>query len=406
MSKEGKTLRSQTARNQILALARRIEPKVISIRRELHRIPEASFGEVKTHKRVCTYLRKGGVKVKCITGSTGIIATIRGKGKRVVALRADMDALNIQEETRLSFASVHKGYMHACGHDAHMAIVLGAGVILNRLQNLPGNLRLIFQPAEETPPGGALGMIKAGALKAPKVDAILGIHVDPAIPTGKVAVNVGAISASADDFRITIKGRGGHGSSPHRCVDAIVIACQFVSNLQSVISRMVGALDSAVVSVGRITGGARSNIIADKVVLEGTIRARNETTRRKIPRLIRQMLRGITSAYGADHEFEYIKGYPAVICDETVSQVVKEACIEILGKRNLITTQGFEMGGEDFAYYARLVSGTVIFLGVGKGKKTYPLHHAKFDIDERALGIGVRVLSYSAYQLLGQGITR
>lgn len=317
-----------------------------------------------------------------------------------------MDALNLCEETGLAFASRNPGFMHACGHDNHMAMVAGAGMVLRALgPKLPGNVRLIFQPAEETPPGGALGMIRAGALSSPPVSAIIGIHVEPAVVAGKVAVNSGPISAAADDFHVKIRGRGGHGSSPHVGVDAIVVAAQFLTTLQTVVSRRVSALDNVVVSVGRIAGGERHNIIASTVEMDGTIRTKRPELRKRVPEMVKQVLDGTCAAFGATGEFKFVKGYPEVYCDPAFSETVRGACRELLGKSKVIQTTGFEMGGEDFAYYAKQVPGTFILLGVTNTKtgKIHKLHQAKFDLDEEVLKVGVSALAYSAYTYLEQG---
>lgn len=392
----------------ILTLAAKFEKDVIAMRRTLHAMPEASFKEAKTQAQVAAFLRRAGIEFKSGVARTGLLGTVRGGAAhpaRTVALRSDMDALNICEDTGLPFASRHPGFMHACGHDTHMAMVLGAGMVLKALgRELPGNVRLVFQPAEETPPGGALGMIRGGALSSPRVDAIIGVHVDPAVPAGKVGVNSGVISAAADDFNVKIRGKGGHGSAPHVGVDAIVVAAQFITSLQTVVSRRVSALDNVVVSIGRIAGGERPNILAGLVEMEGTVRTKKPALRRAVPRMIKQVLDGTCAAFGARGEFEYVKGYPEVNCDPAFSDLVRGACQELLGRPRVIRTTGFEMGGEDFAYYAQKVPGTVILVGVTNERtgKIHKLHQAKFDLDEEVLKVGVGALAYSAYRYLAR----
>ena len=404
-------------KSTIQALASRYEQDVIGLRRALHAMPEESFKEVKTQALLAGFLKRAGIEFRSRVAGTGILAMVRGHGARpsgrgagrglkTLALRADMDALNLCEETGLAFASQNPGFMHACGHDNHMAMVAGAGMVLRALgPKLPGNVRLIFQPAEETPPGGALGMIRAGALSSPPVSAIIGIHVEPAVVAGKVAVNSGPISAAADDFHVKIRGRGGHGSSPHVGVDAIVVAAQFLTTLQTVVSRRVSALDNVVVSVGRIAGGERHNIIASTVEMDGTIRTKRPELRKRVPEMVKQVLDGTCAAFGATGEFKFVKGYPEVYCDPAFSETVRGACRELLGKSKVIQTTGFEMGGEDFAYYAKQVPGTFILLGVTNTKtgKIHKLHQAKFDLDEEVLKVGVSALAYSAYTYLEQG---
>ncbi len=398
-------------KEKVLALCDDLGSKVIGIRRALHRIPEPSFGEHKTQAMICSYLKADGIAFRRVAGTTGVLGLIKGSSGSAIALRADMDALNVAEQTGVPFASRHKGYMHACGHDAHMAMILGAGVVLRRLgRDLPGQVRLIFQPGEETPPGGALAMIRSGALRRPRVRAIISTHVDPGIRVGKVAVNSGPISASADDFIITIQGEGGHGSSPHKAIDAIVVAAHLITQIQTIASRRVGPLESVVVSIGRIAGGERSNVIADRVEMEGTIRTKSAVRRRQVPRWIKKMLASTCSAFGAKGRFDYIPGYPAVYCDDRFSTLVSSACSEILGRSSTTTSSGLEMGGEDFAYYAEKVPGTMIFVGVGnpkKGKVRF-LHHSEFDIDENALKVGMAAVAYSAYRFLAarKGVER
>lgn len=412
-----------TASEKIRALSDRFEKQVIAIRRDLHSIPEASFHETRTQARICSYLKRAGIEFKSGAGGTGVVGLIKGSSKqiitipggrrpskpvrrtRTIALRCDMDALNLTERTGLPFASRNKGFMHACGHDAHMAMVLGAGMVLKSFgRDLPGNVKLIFQSAEETLPGGALGMIRDGVLASPEVNAIIGVHVDPAVPAGKVAVNRGVISAAADDFSIKITGKGGHGSSPHVGVDAIAVAAHFLTTLQTVVSRRVSALDNVVVSVGRIAGGERHNIIADAVEMDGTIRTKKPDLREKVPAMIKQILDGTCVAFGAKSEFRYVKGYPGVFCDPRLSEAVRMVCSHEFGAKHVITTLGFEMGGEDFAYYAEKVPGTVVLVGVTNKKKgkIHKLHHAQFDLDEDALKMGVRALAFSALYCLAE----
>ena len=390
-------------KTEILSISESLKPQLVSMRRAFHREPEPSFSETETQARIRRYLKQAGIRLTQRASLAGVVGLLEGSGPGTIALRSDMDALNITEQTGLAFASRRKGFMHACGHDAHMAIVLGAGLVLKHLgRRLPGRVKLIFQPAEETPPGGAPGMIKQGVLRAPKVDAILGLHVVPSVSSGKIAFNRGAISAAADDFRVTITGSGGHGSKPQVGVDAIVVAAQFLTALQTVVARRVDPLDSAVVSVGRIVGGDRANVIADRVEMEGTLRAKSETTRRALPRMIKRILRSTCAASGARGAFELVEGYPAVVVDEDFTDLVEKACIELLGRGRVTSTREIEMGGEDFAYYVRRVPGTMMFIGVHNKRKgiVHPLHHPRFDIDEDVLVAGTAAMAYSAFRYL------
>lgn len=386
----------------VLELARKYEHRVVSMRRAFHKIPEASFAEHKTQAKVCSLLKQAGIPFKSPVAGTGVVGVIRGKAGSTIALRSDMDALELNEETGLHFASTHEGFMHACGHDAHMAMTIGAGLVLKAMvKDLPGSVKLIFQPAEEKPPGGAPGMIRAGVLRNPKVDALLGIHLWHPAREGQVGLNSGPMSAAADDFKIVIKGRGGHGARPHEVVDSIVVAAEVVTALQTIVSRRVDPMESVVVTVGKIRGGSRFNVIAPEVELEGTARTQSRRLRRQVPRMMRDMLRNICRAHGATGRLEYIWGYPAIVCDEHITEIARGACAEVLGRRNVIAHRGFEMGGEDIAYFAEKVPTTVVFLGVGrKSGRGHPIHHPKFTFNEKVLRTGVSALALTALRYL------
>jgi amidohydrolase len=389
-------------RVRILELARKYEDRVISMRRAFHKIPEASFGEYKTQARVCSYLRQAGIAFRSPVAGTGVVGLVRGGGRATIGLRTDMDALEMNEQTGLPFASIHQGFMHACGHDAHMAMTIGAGLVLRALGGkLPGNVKLIFQPAEEMPPGGAMAMINAGVLQRPKVRALLGIHLWHATPAGRIALNSGPMSAAADDFRVVIRGKGGHGARPHEAVDSVVVAAEYVMALQTIASRRIDPIDSVVITVGKIRGGSRFNVIAPEVEMEGTVRTRSRPLRRRVVGMMRDMLKHVCGAHGATGRLEYIRGFPALLCDEGLTRTVRGACAEVVGGRNVLAHRGFEMGGEDVAYFAEKVPTAVIFLGVGsKSGKGYPIHHDRFAFDERVLRTGVSALALSALRYL------
>jgi amidohydrolase len=387
---------------RISELARKYEDRVISMRRAFHKIPEASFGEHKTQARVCSYLRQAGIGFRSPVAGTGVVGLVRGRGRATVALRSDMDALEMDEQTGLPFASTHDGLMHACGHDAHMAMTIGAGLVLRTIGGqLPGNVKLIFQPAEEMPPGGAAAMIKAGVLQRPKVSALLGIHLWHATPAGRIALSSGPMSANADDFRAIIKGKGGHGARPHEAVDSIVVAAEYIAALQTIASRRIDPMESVVITVGKIRGGSRFNVIAPEVEMEGTVRTRSRLLRRRVVRMMRDILKKICEGHGATGRLEYIRGFPALVCDERLTRTVRGACAEIVGKRNVLAHRGFEMGGEDIACFAGKVPTAVIFLGVGgKSGSRYPIHHNRFTFDEKVLRTGVTALALSALRYL------
>lgn len=387
---------------RVLELAKKYEARVISMRRTFHKIPEASFGEYRTQAKVCSLLKQASIAFKSPVAGTGVVGMVRGGAGATIAIRTDMDALELCEKTGLPFASRHAGFMHACGHDAHMAMVIGAGLVLKAMRkDLPGNVKLIFQPAEEKAPGGAVGMIKAGVLKVPEVSALLGIHLWHPVREGQVGLNSGPMSAAADDFRVIIRGKGGHGARPHEVVDSVVVAAEFITALQTIVSRRVDPMESAVITVGKIRGGSRFNVIAPEVEMEGTARTRSRSLRRQVPKMMRDILKHICQAHGAAGKLEYIWGYPAIMSDENLTRVARGACSEIIGKRNVIATRGFEMGGEDISYFAEKVPTTVIFMGVGrKSGRGYPIHHPEFDFDEKVLRIGVSALALSALRYL------
>lgn len=402
--KKDKSGRREDALETVRSWVEQTADRVVLIRRNFHSIPEPAFNERKTQKMILELLSHFGIKHQPVAGTTGVVALIPGKGKKTIALRADMDALPIEEEVLCQWKSKHLGFMHACGHDAHMAMVIGAGLVLRRFGDLPGNVKLIFQPAEERPPGGAKLLIEKGVLLNPKVGAIIAPHVMPEISVGKVGIAQGAISAMADDFVITIYGKGGHGSSPHSGVDAIVVSAHLITQLQTIVSRRVSAMENVVVSVGRIEGGSKENVIADKVMLKGTVRTKSQMMRRKVRTMMREIIDGVCSSFGARGKLDYIVGYPAVVVDSKLTKMVEDASKKILGANRVVSTTGFEMGGEDFAYYARRIPGTVVFVGVGNRRKgiRFPLHHPRFDIDEDALRVGVSALAYSAYRWLSE----
>jgi amidohydrolase len=389
---------------RILALARKYRDRVISMRREFHMKPEASFREHETQVRIRRLLKRAGIRFESNVAGTGVIGLIRGRGRKTVALRSDMDALEMTEETGLPFASQNPGLMHACGHDAHMAMVTGAGFVLKALGGgLPGNVKLIFQPAEEKPPGGALGMIQAGALRSPEVSALIGIHLWHPVREGQIALNSGPMSAAADDFRVVIKGTGGHGARPQETVDSIVVAAEYINALQTLVSRRTDPMESIVISLGKISGGTRFNVIAGRVEMEGTARTQSRSLRRRVPRMMRDLLKNICKAHGARGDLEYIWGFPALICDEQLTSLVRRACSDIVGGRNVRAHRGFEMGGEDIAYFAEKVPAAVIFLGVGKKSgKSYPIHHPRFTFNEKVLETGTAALALSAYRYLSE----
>lgn len=375
-------------------------PEMIERRRYLHRHPELSFMEKETSSYVADVLNTLGVETRTGVGGFGIVGTIQGKlpGK-MVALRADMDALPIQDEKMCEYASSLPGVMHACGHDGHTATLLAvAKYFSERREQLRGSIRLIFQPAEEVCPGGAVAMIQEGALEG--VDVVYGVHLWTPITVGKAASASGPLMASTDEFFIEIQGKGGHGGMPHQAIDSVVAASALVLQLQSVVSRSVDPLDPAVVTIGSIQGGSAQNIIADRCKLAGTVRCFSEETRSVIRERIHTMTESIVKSYGAEANIQYMMGYPSLVNDESefnrfYNNAAKEAGVipEVSPKI---------MPAEDFAYYLQKVPGCFVLVGAGNSEKgiIYPHHHPKFDIDEEAMlnAAGLLIALTESYQ--------
>ena len=377
-------------------LEKRIEEiykEIRDIRRDIHQHPELGEEEFRTNKIIRNFLDENNIE-NYTCAKTGVVGIIRGKNKgNTVGVRADIDALPIEEETNLEYKSVYKGKMHACGHDAHTSILLGVGKILKEMENrLRGNVKLFFQPAEETV-GGALPMIKEGCMENPKVDYVLGLHVFPNLETGYVGVKYNKMNASTDEFKIKIKGVPGHGAYPHNSTDAIVIAGHVITAIQSYISRSVSPLKSVVFSIGTINGGTGGNIIAEKVEMVGTMRTLDEEQRKNTKERIDKLIKSICVGYGGEGEIEFFEGYKALINNDDVVKIVERNSRKILGDDKVIVGDNPSMGAEDFSYFAEIAKGAFFSLGCGNKEKgiVYNGHHPKFQIDEECLKIGIRV---------------
>ncbi len=371
---------------------------VVRWRREFHRHPELSFCETRTASLVAAELKRLGCSVRSRVGGQGVVGLIKGRPGPTVALRADMDALPINEENRVAWRSRHPGRMHACGHDGHMAMLLGAASLLaERRDSLSGSVKLIFQPAEETPPGGALGMIKDGALENPTVEAIFALHLDSSLPTGQVGLRRGPMMAASDNFEILIQGRGGHAARPHSCLDPVSTAAQIISGLQTVVSRRVDPVQPAVITVGRVEAGSKHNIIPEQARLAGTARSIDRHTTRMLPIWMGQMVRGIARANGLKADFRYERGYPVLYNDPRMVDLCRQAIAGLWGGRSVVELEEPMMGGEDMAYFLQKVPGAFLRLGSRSGPATaYPWHHPRFDIDERVLTRGAQLLAFLA----------
>ncbi len=377
---------------------------MIGWRRRLHRNPELSYEEEETSRFVYETLESfGGLELSRPT-PTSVVARLLGEGPgRTVALRADMDALPITEENDFEFVSRNPGVMHACGHDGHTAMLLGAARVLVGMRGeIEGEVRFLFQHAEEQPPGGAEEMVEAGVMEG--VNAVVGIHLSSYLPVGRIGIGYGPRGAAADTFGIVVKGRGGHAARPNKVVDTVAVAAQVVTNLQHVVSRNADPLDNVVLSVTRISGGTTHNVVPETVEMEGTVRALQEKAREKVAGMMERVIEGVTRAHGASYEFEYRRGYRPLVNDEGVTRVVEETAREVFGEAAVERTPP-AMGSEDFSAFQQKAPGCFLSLGARNVEKgiTYPHHHPRFTIDEDALPIGVRTFVYATFGLLGRG---
>ncbi len=377
----------------------RVREKLTGWRRDFHQHPEIAFEEKRTAEVIASFLRGLGLEVKRMAG-TGLMAEIRGSGKgRVVALRAEMDALPLTEEGDKPYKSLNPGATHACGHDGHMAILMATAEILARRKDrFAGRVVLLFQPAEERPPGGAKSLIEAGALE--DVEAIFGLHLWQPLPTGKVGVVEGPMMAQSDEFTLVVKGKGGHGSMPHKTVDPLLIAANIIISVQSIVSRNVDPLKPCVVSFGTISGGTAFNIIPDEVRLRGTVRSFDREVQALAETRLREIARETAAAFGGQADIEYVHGFPALINHPEMVDFVKATASRVLGKDCLVLIDPV-MGGEDFAYYLQKVPGAFFFFGAGDNCP-YPHHHPAFDIDEEALPQAVLLMCSLAQGFLRQ----
>lgn len=357
---------------------------MVKWRRHLHQYPEPSFQETKTSQWIVEQLQRIGIEAKKGKHGHQVTATIvGGKPGPTVALRADMDALEIQDQKTVPYASKVDGVMHACGHDGHMAVLLATAKILwDHRQKLAGNVRLLFQHAEEICPGGALTVIDEGGLE--DVDVIYGIHLWTPLSLGSMATRAGAFMASADEFRIEVKGKGGHGGLPHEAVDSVVIGSHLVVNLQSIVSRTVDPVESCVVSVGSLNAGDSFNAIAETCRMKGTVRTFSEPLREHVSKQIERIAHHTAAMYGAEAKVDYEWGYPPLINDRTEAERVLEVGARLFGDNN-VRSDTLVMAAEDFAYYVQKVPGCYLFVGAGRGDDAVPHHHPAFDIDERAM---------------------
>lgn len=380
---------------------RRAYATAVRLRRAIHQRPELGGREKRTTALVARTLRAAGVPFRRIN-PTGVVATLRGAGPGpCVALRADMDALPLTERSSLRFRSRHPGVMHACGHDAHTAMVLTAALRLKEEGlGVPGTLKFFFQPDEEGS-GGARELIRQGAMTAPRVDAVFGVHVNPRLPAGTLGLKAGPLMAAVDRFTIQIDGEGGHGAYPHEGTDAVVIAAEVVTAIQSVVARRLDPVEPGVVTIGTIHGGERFNILPSSVVLTGTVRTLTPGWHRRMPRLIGQIARGVARAHGGRARVEYEVLSRPVINDRAMTALARRAAEETVGARRALALERPSMGGEDFSEYLAKAPGCFVYVGTGADARTRrPWHHASFVLHEPSMLTGVNFLTALARRAL------
>ena len=371
---------------------------LIATRRDLHQHPELGFEETRTGTLVAERVRALGYEVRTGVGKTGVVALRSGNRDRCVLLRADMDALPVEEANDVSYRSQHAGKMHACGHDGHVAIGLE---VARRLAGLPlaGALKLAFQPAEEIA-GGAKAMIAAGVLDAPRVDAAFGIHLWNDLPVGTIGLMAGPVMASVDEFEITVLGRGGHAAAPHQTVDPVLVAAHLVTALQGLVSRRRNPFEEGVVSVTRVSAGHAFNVIPERAELRGTVRTFGGRFYDEVPRQLEETAQGIAAAFGASAEVRYRRLCKPTVNDERMTQLMSQAAAEVVG-RDKVMTSVRTMGGEDMSFFLAQVPGAFAFVGSAPaGAKGAPHHSPTFDIDEESLVIGAELLTRTAVQYL------
>jgi len=373
-----------------------LQPSIVQWRRDFHRFPELGFKEKRTSTAIAEKLTAWGIPHQTGIAQTGIVATITGKKRgthKVLAIRADMDALPIQEENIVSYRSQIENMMHACGHDGHTAIALGTAKYLwEHRDDFSGTVKIIFQPAEEGP-GGAKPMIEAGVLQNPTVDAIIGLHLWNNLPLGTVGVRSGALMAATEFFHCKITGRGGHGALPQQTIDSILVAAQVVNAIHTIVARNVSPLESAVISIGEFYAGSAVNVIADSARLSGTVRYFNPEVGMKVASRLEEVIAGVCAAHGATYDLQYHKLYPAVINDYAIAELVRSVAENVIETPEGIVPECQTMGGEDMSFFLEAVPGCYFFLGSANPDKglAYPHHHPRFNFDEAALATGVEI---------------
>lgn len=392
----------------ILKKAEAIKDELIRIRRDIHAHPEIGFKERRTSELIKRELEKLGIEVTANVGVTGVVGLLKGRNPgKTLLIRADMDCLRIEEKNDLEYKSQNKGLMHACGHDVHTAWLLGAAMILSEFKDrLNGNIKFLFQPSEETGEG-ALKVVEEGVLEDPHVDAALGAHIWPALEDGKIGIKDGPLMAATDFFKLTVYGKGGHGAQPDACIDPISVGCQIYNSLQTIVSRRISPFDPVVLTIGKFSGGSSYNIIPDKVEMEGTVRTLNEDTRKKVTKVIEDIIKGVTEANGARYEIEYQKAHPCVMNEKRMNELVSQSVSGILGEDAVKRVEVGSMIGEDFANIQSKVPGAFFWVGTfcpGKGIDK-PLHSSEFKIDEDIIYKTSAIMAECAVKYLNGAVT-
>jgi len=381
-----------------------IEQEIIAWRRHIHANPELGYAEFMTAAFVAERLREWGLLVHEAVGGTSVVGILQGGTPGAcLALRADMDALPIAEETGLPYASQNQDCMHACGHDGHTAMLLGAAKVLaSRRADIAGTVKFIFQSAEEcSPRGGALPLIEAGVMSDPKVDYIFALHLWPEVPFGKVGVKAGPLMSASDRIQLHITGKGGHGAAPHQAVDAVIVGSHIVTALQTIVSRQVDPLEPVVLTIGRFMAGQRHNVIAPTAYLDGTVRTQNEAVRKELPQKIVQVAEGVAAGFGATVSVDYEFGYPTLHNHPEGAEKVAQATIAALGEGSVVALARPSMGGEDFAYFLDHAVGAMFWIGCkGPRASEFPVHNSRFEFDEQVLAKGTAVLAELALDIL------
>lgn len=377
--------------------------ELVEIRRDFHKYPELSEHEYRTRDRICQYLDSWGIQYEKGLADTGVMAIIRGKeGGKTVAARADIDALPITEVNDLDFRSVNEGVMHACGHDIHTTIHLGVARIFKEMEDeFQGNVKIFFQPAEETV-GGAKRMIEEGCLENPHVDYILALHIAPYLEAGQVELKYGKLNAATNEFTIRVTGKSGHAAYPEESVDPIVIAAHIITGLQSLVSRNISPLNSVVLTLGQIHGGVKNNVIAGEVTMSGTLRTLDPDTRVYAKNRIKEIVENTAKAHGAQARVDFEEGYEALINDDEVVDQLKETATRLLGEDKVSFKEHPSMGADDFAFFCKEVKGAYYNLGCGNKEKgwTAPIHSEKFIADEESIRVGTLLQIESLLELL------